>query len=385
MKKIIVLLAFFFLSAGIAGAVTDSPYPSINNKQTIESGDNEFTFGVFGDFRPLRRDKPYASAYLRMIDELSMIGPSFVVSLGDAYYGYGGSFQKFRNEVDYFLSTVKPLGVPFYHVIGNHEVTDDPQRDAYIKRLFGKAYGSLDFGGSHFVMLDSEEKGHEGTISGDQLRWLEKDLSTNDKALNIFVFLHRPLFSVIDPGLSRGKSFADKGNRDALHALFVGHKVKAVFAAHEHLFGDITKDGVRYIISGGGGAPLYKSPQDSGFFHYLLVRVQGGDVRIDVISPSALELRTLYNNYGFDPRAEVELANTSNKGIQMNAVPVLMPRAEPSTYRVRAVSISSRGEIKEQSAKINTVRDNGDGSSTLSIGTFLPSNGLLRITVQMSL
>ena len=93
-----------------------------------------------------------------------MIGPSFVVSLGDAYFGYGGSFQRFRNEVDYFLSSIKPLTMPFFHVIGNHEVTDDRERDDYAKRRFGNSYGSFDFSGSHFVALDTEEKGHEGDI-----------------------------------------------------------------------------------------------------------------------------------------------------------------------------------------------------------------------------
>jgi hypothetical protein len=78
------------------------------------------------------------------------------------------------------------------------------------------------------VALDTEEKGWEGTISGDQLNWLENDLNANVTAQNIFIFLHRPLFSKIDADLSKGKSFKDKAGKDALHKLFVKHKVKAV-------------------------------------------------------------------------------------------------------------------------------------------------------------
>ena len=154
----------------------------------------------------------------------------------------------------------------------------------------------------------------EGAISGDQLRLLEKDMAANDRARNIFVFLRRPLFSKIDPEFLKGKSFKDRAGRDALHALFVRNKVKAVVVAHEHLFSDITNDGVRYIISGGGGAPLYSTPQDAGFFHYMLVSVKDCDVKIDVISPYAIQIRTLFNNYGLEPRAGIEVVNTSNTG-----------------------------------------------------------------------
>jgi hypothetical protein len=168
MKNSIIVVLFVFLFGNLAGAVTDRPYASLNNALILEQPlAADFTFGVFGDFRPSRRAMPYPSPYWRILNDMDMINPSFVVSLGDVYYGYGGSFQRFRNEVDYFISTIKPLDFPFFNVIGNHEVTDDRERDDYVKNRFGKSYGSFGFGGSHFVALDTEEKGREGTISGD--------------------------------------------------------------------------------------------------------------------------------------------------------------------------------------------------------------------------
>jgi len=385
MRNVVVIL-LIFLCSSFAESVTDKPYAPLNSRPLIGQQDcSGFNFGVFGDFRPLRRDRPYPSAYGQILDEMAAIRPSFVMSLGDAYYGYGGSFQRFKNEVDYFLSTIKPLSFPFFNIIGNHDVTDDKERDDYVRGRFGNSYGSFDFCGSHLIVLDSDEKGREGTISGDQLLWLEKDLAANDKATNIFIFLHRPLFSKIDPEFLNGKSFKDRAGRDALHSLFVRHKVKAVFAAHEHLFSDAINDGVRYIISGGGGAPLYSPPQDAGFFHYIIVSVKDRDMRLEVTSPYAIQIRTLFNNYGIEPRAEIEVVNTSNTGIQMNGIPVRMPRTDLGAYRVRAISLSARGETMEHDARINSVIDNGDGTSTLGVGTFCPQNGLLRITVEASL
>ena len=110
----------------------------------------------------MRRDRPYPSPCIQILDEMSAIRPSFVMSLGDAYYGYGGSFQHFRNEVDYFLSTIKLLSFPLFNIIGNHDVTDNKERDDYVEGRFGNSYGSFDFCGSHCIVLDSDERGAGG-------------------------------------------------------------------------------------------------------------------------------------------------------------------------------------------------------------------------------
>jgi hypothetical protein len=108
--------------------------------------------------------------------------------------------------------------------------------------------------------------------------------------------------------------------------------------------------------------------------------VEGGDIRIDVLSSYSIQVRPLFNNYGIEPKAEIELANSSNTDIHMSSIPVGMPRT--GTYCIKAVSISSRGEIKDYEARINAVKENADGTSTLRIGTLLPRNGVLRITVE---
>jgi 3',5'-cyclic AMP phosphodiesterase CpdA len=208
--------------------------------------------------------------------------PDFAASVGDAWYGYGGSFDHFRSEIDAFMAQVDKWDVPLYSAFGNHEVTGSAEREEYLKKRFGNLFGSFDFGDAHFIFLDSDEVGKEGVISGKQLSWLECDLETNGGASAVFVFLHRPLFSVEDPELKRGRSFRNRENRDALHRLFVTYRVKAVFAGHEHLFDERTVDGIRYYITGGGGAPMGAIPDKGGFFHYLLVTVSGKKVAVEV-------------------------------------------------------------------------------------------------------
>jgi len=381
MKKFIAIILLLVLS-GISSAFTDKPFTHLNSTAQIQPSTGEFTFAVFGDFRPSRRDRPYPEAFLKMLNEMNIISPSFILSIGDAYYGYGGSFQRFKNEIDYFLSKIKPLDTPFFNVIGNHEVGGSIERENYIKKRFGNLYGSFDYANSHFIMLDTDETGKEGTIQGEQLAWLEKDLASNKDAENIFVFMHRPLFSGINGDLNKGKSFKDRSNRDALHRLFKKYRVKAVFAGHEHLFNETVKDGIKYFITGGGGSPLYESPSKGGFFHYLIVRVKDKDVSVDVIAPYNLHVRNISGNDGFEQRAEIEVSNTSHSNIYLKNIILKMPRADADKFKVAAFSISSKGQIKEHQAKISGVKDNGDGTVTVSIETRLQRKELIRIVLE---
>ncbi|HMK43805.1 MAG TPA: metallophosphoesterase, partial [Dissulfurispiraceae bacterium] len=324
MKRIIIGALISTALMGVqADAVTERPLPSLTPVALEQKSTETFSFAVFGDFRTLRRDRPYGPAFRQIVEEVATVAPPFVLSTGDAYYGYGASFQRFKNEVDYFLSFIKQIPSPVFNAVGNHEVTGEPERQRYAAERFGLLYGSFDYGNAHFIALNTEEPGHEGSVSGDQLAWLEADLAANAKAAHRFVFLHRPLFSVVDPDLSHGKSFKTKEKRDALHALFVKYSVDIVFAGHEHLFSDTTHGGVRYMVVGGGGAPMYDSPQAGGFFHYLIAEVAGSSVKVQVREPFHVQIRHLTASNGFEPRAELEVINTGYSPLSVRNIRVV--------------------------------------------------------------
>jgi len=64
--------------------------------------------------------------------------------------------------------------------------------------------------------------------------------------------------------------------------------VEALITGHEHLFDDSVHGGVRHIIAGGAGAPLYPSARGGSFHHYLLVTVDGDKTYITVVKPGSL-------------------------------------------------------------------------------------------------
>src|SRR5262249_1765974 len=67
--------------------------------------------------------------------------------------------------------------------------------------------------------------------------------------------------------------------------LFERHRVRAVFAGHDHAYERMERNGVRYFVSGGGGAPLYAERVSCASFdraakrifrsQYHLLRVRG--------------------------------------------------------------------------------------------------------------
>jgi|GEM_PF-796321 hypothetical protein len=379
----LVLLIMLFTNQDSSFAADKTLAPLNGHKLQQPQNNDDFSFAVFGDFRMSRRDRPYPPAFRQVLNEIAVISPSLVVSTGDAYYGYGGSFQQFKNEANTFHSIINSLDVPFYNVIGNHETGGSADREDFIRERYRDFYGSFDYGNSHFIILNTEERNREGSITGEQLKWLEKDLEKNRQTANIFVFLHRPLFPKLDPELITGKAFRDSKNRNYLHSLFMRYKVRAVFAGHEHVYDNSVRDSVRYIITGGGGAPMHQSPARGGFFHYIIVTVKGTEVSADEIEPYNLLIRPLSGNDGYEQKTEVELMNTSVTEFSLKNLTITMPcAASTDKYKVAATVISPRGLAETHPAKANRMKDNMDGTATISIETNLPPNSLIRIVVE---
>jgi 3',5'-cyclic AMP phosphodiesterase CpdA len=106
---------------------------------------------------------------------------------------------------------------------------------------------SFEVGGVHIVMLDSNAYRH-----AEQLEWLERDLAAARKrgVRAIFATTHDGPYS---RGIHRGNRYA----ADKYAPVLARHGVAMVFSGHDHLYQRGEVDGLRYVVSGGGGAPLY--------------------------------------------------------------------------------------------------------------------------------
>src|SRR4051794_30015208 len=183
-------LILLCLSSPLAAA-TDRPlqsFPAAALKEAAAGAD--VLFVVSGDNRPTAQGAPLPPVVKTIFSEIGLIRPDFVIWTGDTVYGYCDSSTELEQEYQAFAAAARPLAgaVPLFNSPGNHEiharqtcsapadkVCGAPCSEDAFRSHFGQLYGSFDFGGAHFIALDTDVPGAEDSITGDQLTWLKSD------------------------------------------------------------------------------------------------------------------------------------------------------------------------------------------------------------------
>jgi 3',5'-cyclic AMP phosphodiesterase CpdA len=247
----------------------------------LEKLQGKFSFVVFGDNRA--GDPACDAVYQKVIAAAIERKPDLIINTGDLV-NTPGKLEDWSK----FWEMSKPIKVPYFLTVGNHDVHPMVKGSERIYReqvdLPGnERYYSFQAGNSLFVVLDANLDNEEKKITGEQLKWLESVLAKGTQK-HTFVFVHQPLFPDKNKGKHHGNSL-DRypKERDALQALFVKNKVTMVFTGHEHLYLRKTVDNIPHVIAGGGGAPLYGKDDEGGFYHFVVVTVDGDKVSAEVI------------------------------------------------------------------------------------------------------
>lgn len=240
----------------------------------LSAGDFEFV--VIGDTRP-RFESESFKPFESLISRVNAGSPALVVNVGDLIYGYGPASKE--KQWDKYEAVVKTIQASYYQVPGNHDTHSKEARRIYARR-FGKFYQSFDHEGCHFVLLDNTEEQRWGHITSAQLDWLKDDLQ-GTSAREVFVFMHFPMW---EPERITPESY--RVWEQTLHPLFKSARVRAVFGGHYHTYGPTREfDGIRYFITGGGGAelrPEYK--KSGGEYHFMKVKVAGDSFDVRVVT-----------------------------------------------------------------------------------------------------
>lgn len=262
-------------SAGPVAAEVDfktSPPPDAN------PGAAGTHFVVYGDDRS---DPEVHAAVVRLMTQIPF---DFLVNTGDivADGGSGADWQSFF-DVEAPLLREHPL----FLCIGNHELYDD-EAGANFARYFGFAgpggaprpYGTERMGDVRFFFLN----GMHDWSSGEERDWLERELTRADGEMGlvwrIVVVHHGPW--------SSGPHGPNKRLVEAhIPELLAQHKVDLVLSGHDHIYERGDAGGTKYIVSGGGGAPVYKlgSPgpttrKAESAYHFVDVTTTAGELRI---------------------------------------------------------------------------------------------------------
>ncbi len=184
------------------------------------------------------------------------------------------------------IASQLPSQTPIYPALGNHEHASSLYFDNFDLPGNERWYSVDDIDGLNFIVLDTGSDLSPATTlapASPQYQWLESELSSSISATDVTIVLfHYPLYSTGYHGSD------DKGIRDGLVPLFQQYGVGAVFNGHDHDYERFTVDGIRYIVTGGGGAPLrnqrYTSPYSELFVkvHHFCVLYFDKDGRLMV-------------------------------------------------------------------------------------------------------
>lgn len=154
---------------------------------------------------------------------------------------------------------VQRMGVPFYQVIGNHDLdytsrTDEGASETFRSRFGPTAY-SFDVGAIHYVVLDNvfwHGAGYLGYVDSRQLSWMAADLATIERGRTVVLLMHIPALSTMDERRSNAKqpgAASSVMNREAIYKLLEPFKAYIV-SGHQHEMEHVHEGGPQHIVAG---------------------------------------------------------------------------------------------------------------------------------------
>lgn len=249
---------------------------------TAPAGNAPFSFLVYGD----NRSDP--AAHERVVAGMLRAPSDFLVHTGDMVQTGGSS-----TDWQIFFSIERPLlrDRCLFGAVGNHELVGYGA-DNFLRYFSpAKAAGPGTEGGLFYSVRWSNARFFflNAMATWDSSRdreWLGRELdrsAVEDGDVHRIAVMHHGPYSAGPHGPNA--AFVRSGVEELLRS----RGVDLVLAGHDHLYERGESRGLKYIVSGGGGAPLYQKRsrphQTTQAFesthHYVSMRVDGDDVKAE--------------------------------------------------------------------------------------------------------
>ena len=224
------------------GVEATGPLPeSVDFPLTKSEEPDEFTVVMMGDPQPYSRREVrfYANDVLvELVDTTAAFG----ISLGDIV---GDDLSLFES-----VNNVQALvGVPWYNVLGNHDINFRAVVDKYSDETYERVYGptnyAFQYGAVHFIVLDNVEwsisddpnrpgqkkRGYQARLIPQQLQFVQNYLSEVPTEERIVVCTHIPL-----PEFSMNQDYEEHRTDGCAELLKIlsSHPHTMSFSAHTH-------------------------------------------------------------------------------------------------------------------------------------------------------
>ncbi len=311
-----------------------------------------FSFLLYGD----NRTDP--AAHQSVVRAMAQSPSDFLVHTGDFVEDgrEGGHWQAF---FDIESPMLRDRCV--FACVGNHELLEEAG-DTFL-RYFGptfaqgeapKLFGSFRWGNTRFFLLN----GQNTFDSGTEIEWLRRELASADNEAGLGFRI-----AVVHFGYRSAGPHGDNPRllSAGVDKLLKEKKVDLVLSGHDHLYERGEEKGMRYVVSGGGGAPLYRVKQRlpstrklEATYHYVAFEVADSVVRLVAKRADGSILDTC--SFGKSPGWDCDKSASVDKSVELGA-PVPGTKAEAPPVRSacgcgtadlagsRAASLTSAGLI----------------------------------------
>ena len=127
---------------------TAKPWTSEDFRNNVDN----FQFAIIGDRGGGANPR---GTFEIAIDQLNLLQPEFVMSLGDYVEGYTSEPEVMKNQWEEFDDIISKLQMPFFFVRGNHDINTPITREVWTE-LRGPNYYYFTYKNVLFIVLDTE-------------------------------------------------------------------------------------------------------------------------------------------------------------------------------------------------------------------------------------
>jgi len=225
--------------------------------ENFRNNPDNFQFAVIGD----RTGGSNAEGiFNRAVDQLNLLQPEFVINVGDLVEGYTEDKAEVIAQWEEVDGIIKNLEMPFFYVVGNHDMGNDTMKQVWVERR-GATYYHFIYHNVLFLVFNSEDPSNpvpkeiaEKTaefkklqqedpakaqamltefmasldayrkpmvMSDQQINYFRKVVADNPNVRWTFAFFHQPDWD--NPGELKALQAIEQMLQDRPHTVIAGH------------------------------------------------------------------------------------------------------------------------------------------------------------------
>ncbi|MEZ5276576.1 MAG: metallophosphoesterase [Opitutaceae bacterium] len=225
--------------------------------QPPDDDEGTFRFAILADRNGGMRPGVFEDA----VDKVNCLQPDFVLSVGDLIDGYTQEPGVWNEQWEEFEAIVNRLGMPFYFVPGNHDISNGELLSAWKERR-GDPYYCFVHENVLFLILHTEDLSGGG-IGPEQIRFAVEALAAHPDVRWTLLFFHRPLWL-----------YEDQAGYGPIEEALAGRSY-TVFTGHHHNYLKAERHGMtHYVLATTGGGSALRGPEFGEFDHVTWVTMK---------------------------------------------------------------------------------------------------------------